>query len=70
VVCRRLLRRRPRFSVSGRSAAACMILSGPKSSNHAMESTASRRTIQLSMSSVRQPAATRALARGGSSFSR
>ncbi len=38
--------------------------------NNAMELTASRRTIQLHMSSISQLAATRALARGSSSCSR
>jgi hypothetical protein len=39
-------------------------------SNRAMELTASRRTIQFRMSSIPQFAATRALARGGSSWFR
>ena len=39
----------------------------PKSSNQAMELTASRRTTQLYMNSIPQPTATRALARGGRS---
>ena len=41
-----------------------------KRSNHAMEPTASRRTIQFSMSSTRQSAAKRAVARGSLSCSR
>jgi hypothetical protein len=44
--------------------------SSMKASNKAMEPTASRRTIQLSMSSTLPLAVTRALARGGSSCSR
>jgi hypothetical protein len=42
----------------------------PQPSNHTMEPTASRRTIQLCMSSIHQSAAVRALARGSSSWSR
>jgi hypothetical protein len=42
----------------------------PETPNNAMEPTASRRTIQFHMSSTRQSAATRALARGSSSWSR
>jgi hypothetical protein len=57
----RMLRERPR-SITMRST--------HNRPNHAMESTASRRTIQLLMSSTRQSAATRVLARGGSSCSR
>ena len=42
----------------------------PKTSNQAMEPTASRRTIQLCMSPTFSSAPTHALARGGSSYSR
>ena len=42
----------------------------PKRPNQSMQPTASRRAIQLCMSSTRQPDALRALARGSSSCSR
>ena len=45
------------------------VICDPKTSNPAMEPTASRRTIQLSMSSSRPSVAMRAPARGASSCS-